>query len=455
MSRTPTVLLVGHDSEAGQHWAWRWADSDGWGPLHRLHRGGACEVRALLASAIPGLARRDSAGPVESLGWLAHPHTEATLATRLGRLLLPPALRKEVIARAQHFGGPVRFRVHPSPSTSTVPWEALAIDDGPDAALRLIEVADVVQVAPLLRRDLGLDPVHHLDGTSGALLVVDPKLSDEGVGRVLTTTARDAWRRELMAQESTLAAGSVFGERYDRRLLSRHLPGRSRFVFVGHVTAEPDDPWRTGLALSCHPKLYATGPANGLRHRSLTALDLIRGTRGIEAALADRTAFRTRFGRDDVDEHTVPARAWDPSARRVLEVDGADLWPMPPRVGIVGCRSGPDLAHPEPSGLVTAVLRAGAEIVIATRWTLYTARTYRDHLQHGMVEDPLAEAARAVDRSLASPAPEKALGAWQRDQLTAWRKTGVLASSPLTWGALSLTDGGRRRLEPAPAATIW
>lgn len=440
-----TLTLIGLDARGGQYWTWRWNDEP-WATPHRLEPAASEQVGWLLASAIPGLASRTPAErrAPHPLGWLAHAESEWSLACRLAALLLPARLRVEVAQRA--LAGRIRVRVHPSGSTVTVPWELLPVGERFTSDRRLLDVADVAQVAPLLPRDVGAAPPGRAWAEASALpalRLVDPDLTDEGLGRVLSVDALRAWRASEAAEVAS--GGSVFGERADRRWLSRSLPGRSRFLFVGHVTAG-SDPWGTGLVLGCRRSVYATGRAEGVGFRSLTARDLRQGTLGIAAVASDAAACRDRFGAASLTEDAVPTAAWDAAAEEPLAMAGDRLWPMPPRVGLIGCRSGPDLAHAEPSGLVTAVLAAGAELVVATRWTLYSARTFA---HWGSPGDALADAARAVDACLAASDPIGSLSAWQRARLDAWRGGGALADSPLLWAALTSTDARPRTVGAA------
>lgn len=114
---------------------------------------------------------------------------------------------------------------------------------------------------------------------------------------------------------------------------------------------------------------------------------------------------------------------------------------MPPRVAIIGCRSGSDPSCEEPFGLVTAFLHAGAHLVTATRWTLYTGETFA---RAGCPDDPLDEVAHAVDAIQQLDDPAAGLSAWQRQRLVAWRADGGLPDTPLIWAAIATYDGGNR-----------
>lgn len=441
----PAVVLVGLDTREGQRWTWRWHDSDAWSAPHLVKRAGVARLRNLLSGALPGRAGPGAADPghAHALGPLAEAGTEWAFSLLLAELLFPPALGDEVKARAEAHGGPVLVRVFPSPSTAAVPWELLPVGSAPAPDERLLDVADVVHVAPLLPRDgepaarpTPWSEVAHLP----PLHVIDPDLSGEGVPPVLGEAALAAWADASphLARRRGRTVASSFGDRVDRWWLARQIPGRSRFFYLGHVAAPHADAHSTGLLLGCRRSDYSADERPiGTLYRYFTARDAVRGTLDVAEQVADAVRALSLFGVRT--PRLGPASA--PAADSPACVDarpGRDLWPMPPRVAVIGCRSGTDPSFEEPFGLVTAFLHAGAELVTATRWTLHTGATFA---RWGCPDDPLDEAAHAVDRIQQLDDPIGGLGAWQRERLAAWRARGLLGDTPLVWAALATYDG--------------
>lgn len=429
MTGRATVVLVGLDTAHGQRWTWRWHDDASWSPPHALDARAVRRVADLLAAGIPG---RVSGADVPTLGPLAMPDSERDWSQRLGELLLHPRLARQIVARASEG---VRFAVLPSQSTSAVPWELLPVDAERD--LRLLEVADIVHVAPPVPRDARSatrwEDVRHLP----ALHLVDPDLTALGMGQVLTESARQALQAGHPGPGGRRREqGSLFGVRADRRWLSAALPNRSRFFFVGHlVPGHRDEAESTGLLLGCRRSDYSADdePMSG-GVRPWTARDLVRGTLDVDVLVEDPGLCRRLFGIPWMGRSEVPRAAWDEEAGRVCPVPGAKLWPMPPRVALLGCRSGPDASYAEPFGLISAILGAGAELVTATRWTMYTARTLE---RWGCQGDPLGDLAHTVDGAHAGADPASRIATWQRVQLDRFRlRPGHLVHTPLIWSAL-------------------
>lgn len=444
----PTVALVGLDTREGQQWTWRWHDQGPWSAPHLVDADAARQVRNLLSGALPGRAGAASDEPPApgAPGPLASAETEWRYSVLLARLLVPPLLGEELQARAATHGGPVVFRVFPSPSTAAVPWELLPVGSPPRPGLRLLDVADVVHVAPLLPRDSDRSarPSGWQDVNSQPPLhVIDPDLTEEGVSPVLSADALAAWAADYpdLARRRGRPRVSAFGERVDRWWLARQLPGRSRFFYLGHVAAPHGDAQSTGMLLGCRRFDYSADEHPvGTLYRFFTARDAIRGTLDAPELAADADRAAALFG--------VPTPRIGPLPGPVREGDrlvpvrpGREIWPMPPRVALIGCRSGSDPSFEEPFGLVTACLHAGAELVTATRWTVYTGETFA---RWGCSDDPLNEAARAVDRIQQLDDPVAELSAWQRERLAAWRADGRLRDTPLIWAALATYDGRPR-----------
>lgn len=448
----PVVALVGLDTRDGQLWTWQWHDQDSWSTPHHVDQATTRQVRDLLAAALPGKSsastRRSAAHP---LGPLAFPDTEWQVSAQVARLLFPPALGEEIVRRGDTAGDRVLFRVFPSPSTAAVPWELLPVGTPADPHRRLLDVADVVHLSPLLPRDS--DPDHAPPAWADVsaqppLHIIDPDQS--GLPRVLTDDAVAAWRAAYpgLVGRRGQAVRSAFGDRVDRWWLARQLPGRSRLLYVGHVAAPHGDAQSTGLLLSCRRCDYSADERPiGTLHRYFTARDAVRGTLDYTELTGDPARARGLFGVASPLVGPRPGPVLDASGRPSLR-PGREIWPMPPRVAIIGCRSGSDTSFEEPFGLVTAFLHAGAHLVTATRWTLYTGETFREW---GCPGDPLDAAARAIDTIQQSDDPAAGLSAWQRARLAAWRADGRMLDTPLVWAALTTYDGGPRVLSTSSA----
>jgi hypothetical protein len=368
MADLETVQVVG-DGIDGRWVTWRW--------MNGFLPGGVAEVTGLdraaarLARALP----RDR-NHLGFEGELNDPRGEQELMEELGRVLLPDELRAQLLNCASD-RIPLCVRVAPAPAAATVPWGLLAI-----AEHRLLDIADVSWIAPVLPRDLSAveqQPSWDEARSKPALYVIDPV---QRLGRVL----RPADRMALVAE---MTGTVILGSRYGAADLSSDLQsGVSRLFLLGHVLA--------GEAVSGNG--FVLSDLNGAWPDSLTAEELIR----------------------------------EPST-----------WPMPPRVAVIACASGVDMADHEPFGLATALLHNGAETVQATLWTLPT-----DHAlatQDALAEPALRQLAAAINQAQAALDPVAALCGWQRTQLIRWRQNPSLSTSPLLWGA-ALTMTAPRRL---------
>lgn len=449
MSTRRVVEYVGADLPFASYWYWTWG-----GPpqVHTLTKQERAHVRALLADALPFEVASDSdevlswradaeipqklraAGPAQAIiplqrlltGPLADPDREQAFSSGLADALLPPALRSELLD-AGRTGERVEFRVRPAPSASAVPWELLPVADG----IRLLDVANIVTVPAPLRRESR--PPGDADAPRRwseredrpVLRVIDPFPP----ARVLSPLP--AWPGGA-ANDVNVVQPLAF----DRIDLSRMLhEAPSRLLYVGHVTSQPGDAKATGMMLACRGKVFGHGTIPPDRPRPFTAEDLARGTASY-GALVGATAHQPR----------VPDAAR--SASGVLELPGEHLWPMPPRVALIACASGGDLAHVEPFGLVSAVLDAGAEVVTATRWTLPTDLALT---LFGATGKPMLDAILAIDRIQATDDPIRALGEWQRERLDQWRTSRRVNDAPVLWASFTHHDGRYRRV-PLPDA---
>ncbi len=323
-------------------------------------------------------------------GPLARATLEQRMAGRLGKLLLPKELTDRLRSEKCRTVAPnVLIQVMPSQSCAQVPWEILRTGnpDYPDE--RLIELGDVVTMATLLARDGNADRRHPswADRSGKPVLVIDPKL---GPGlQVLKDEHIEGWRERIGrdARPFLGARNSTTAQDLTAALLVEPRP--SRLLFVGHVKSGRA-PWEIALLLA-----------------------------GDEGGDRPHTAFEVLL-LEDANDSALGAPTSDS--------------PVPPRVALVACESGPDLAFKEPFGLVTAYLEHGAELVTATRWTMLTDQAFE---LMGAESSPFNDLALAVDNAHETEDPVRELCAWQRGRLHAWRMSGDIGDSPLTWAAVS------------------
>lgn len=375
-----TVQIVG-DGINGRWLTWRWAGRAFEGGIHRTHD--LDEWTRRLSAALP----RASAGAgepagVRLVGALIDPTAEIELMLGLAGALLPVRLREQLLA-CHRDRVAVDVRVAPSPSAAAVPWGLLPLDE----ELRLLDVANVSWIGPILPRDLGehVAPVEEEAAGRPVLYVLDPVTSG---GSVLGSSALP---RHLQGNPQNL----IHQQRYTRRDLSRDLQQRpARLYLLGHCV-------RTGTAGD-------TGFVLSDPLQPFSAADLLRGSIN---------------GGDE-------------------RKPGADCWPMPRHVAVVACASGIDMADHEPFGFATALLVNGADTVHATLWTLPTDHTLGRH-------DPAAgqaftRLALAVDAAQAAADPIGALCDWQRTQLTGWRANPCLDNAPIIWASAMTITAPRR-----------
>lgn len=393
MSARRVVQIVG-DGVRGRWLSWRWEAALFSGGIHRVH--GLSELAQELKTALPHVDPRD--GTLLGLdGPLTRPDSELQLMRRFAEVLLPDALRDQLLScHANGIG--VEVRLAPSPPAAAVPWGLLPLDD---SGLRLLEAADVSWIAPILRRDVVASPqptwdqVRHLP----SLHVLDP-LEHAGLGAVLSGD-----------EQLEVSSGRVsHGEAFTRADLSAALQeGISRLYLLGHcvTTGNAGD---TGFLLSDRDSSYGVGPIHS-NARPLSAADLIRGT-------------LTHDGRS-----------------------GAEIWSMPPRVAVVACASGADMADHEPFGFASALMHNGAELVHATLWMLPTGAGLAG-VDPG-ARPAFISLAAAVDAAQGDDDPVRHLCDWQREQLHAWRERPGLATAPLTWAAALTMTAPPRRVEAA------
>jgi hypothetical protein len=444
MSGSSELLLEGVDAGPATFWAWEWRD--GAEPRGAFSRpmSELAVVLERLADALPGPRAVDLGDVPQGVppeihrdlgtegrvaiaalhrvmtGELVDREASAGLARMLAAMLLPAELVAQ-IRRERARCGEVDIVVLPAQSCARVPWELLRIGAGADDE-RLLDLARVVTLAPRLHRP---DEASTPQPTGPPLHVVDPRSAESPLRPLFDEAAWERWRERA-------PSGAVGGVVHRMGLSRSLLAGPSRLTYVGHVAAG-DDPAHTGLVLGEGDDVYGVSPARGVRRRDFTAQDAVVGT--------------LRHDGDPDTSGRIPARALvDGQVRRL---PGRELWPMPPRVGLVACESGGDFRGVEPLGLVAAMFDLGAELVIATRWSLHTDRAFG---AYGAAGRPLLEASLAIDEVLGGDDPVGDLVEWQRGRLRRWRDGGALGDSPLTWAAFTAFRGVRRSERPGEAA---
>lgn len=392
---------------------WRWLDDPGQPYAHRPHAGDLADVLAALSDSLP----QSTVGAGLGEGDFTAADSERRAARNLARVLLPEKLVAQLLARHQA-GLSITVRVIPSPRLAAVPWETLAVtdDDG-----RLLDFAEMIHDLPAtVAAERGRQP-EPWRADLPPVLVVDPVLPHTAsMRRVLAidNTATGLFHDRLDAYRTRYGDGfyGSVGARIGRKKLAEVLQApRSRLFYFGHVTATPDEPGSAAMHLT-DSAATTWGLAEPVdRHRPLCALDLLAG---VLDAPAD---YRAAYG---------PNRT-----------AGHQIWPMPPRVAMVSCEGAADYRATETFGLVSAMVKAGAELVTTTRWTLPTDTALwaaHPELRHSGSR-PTTELALVVDTAHTRPDPIAELAAWQRRQLESWRSTGDIAYTPLIWASLTHT----------------
>lgn len=284
-----------------------------------------------------------------------------------------------------------------------------------------------------------------------------------GADAVLSPAELREWDRRIAAKGAAALAPARGRERADRIWLSSSLRADagstsvgnarplSHLLYVGHMTG--DGPM-SRMRLDDGADVFGRTRVEGGR-RWFSADDLLHGTWGwgeyVERLRAESeedgapldlgTRWPAGVGAAGPADDERPFDA-------PQEVAGALLWPMPPRVGLIACQSGTEPRQLEPFGMVTAILEAGAELVMATRWTMLTDRFFervsRSARDSDDGEGPRAERIRpffdlsvVVDDLLRSEDPVHEMNEWKRERLRRWRWNPSPAVSPLTWAGLT------------------
>lgn len=371
------------------------------------------------------------------------------------------SLRTEILEEAKHPEAERRqvlLIVNPPPSLGQFPWELIPLDGWDDTDSKdkvLQDVADIITMAPMLARDAD-STIPHPDWSDGAGLYLiqpwDPSVS--GHGMVLSSTELRSWRGQLQALRDD--SDYLVGEPTDRLWLSKKLIERSeqnsadpvtRFLYIGHVEGEGGS---SSLLLNDDEEIYGLRDADEKGIRWFSAGDLMHGTMTWRETKFKRISESLGSGfpvpNGDRFPSGVVMTTDEFNDEHVTEIAGKDLWPMPPRVGLVACHSGSESSSHEPFGLTTACLEAGAELVLATRWTMYTDGAFflmgRDLLKHDpdrlRQTIPFFELGIKVDEILQSHTPIKDMSDWKREQYKAWIADPTdLGAAPITWAGLT------------------
>ncbi len=391
--------------------SWRWRDDTAAAGVGVAPQAQVRQAISRVSAALPDPADPTGLQSALTTGAFADYRSEHELAQYLSQVFLPYGLAVQLHDLFVRGIRP-QLRIQPSPRVAQIPWELLA----PDPGLRLLDLADISQLAPVALAQAPTRNTRSWNETRElpVVAVLDPRVpgfrADSALGSVLGRmyAAAPLARRveQYLPQDRLRPAVTDPIEAFrrtdvDRDWLGRTLrAGASRLLYVGHVTAATPESGRAEQArlhLACTADL--DGRAEPIRvHRPLSALDLILGEG---------------------------------------ELDGSRRWPMPSRVALIACESGGDLRFGEPLGLLAAMIHGGAELVTAGRWALPTDLAYRRFAGVDERIRPLQEAVCAIDAAHDRPDPIRTLSAWQRERAAAWRDTGSIEYSPVSWAAFT------------------
>ncbi|OBJ70703.1 hypothetical protein A5643_10020 [Mycobacterium sp. 1274756.6] len=401
---------------------WRWHDAPAEFAAAKIETATLVQLLRRLHNALPILlpdeSQDDSIRRALTFGPFTDRQYEARLATDLTKHLLPEDLRAQLLSRSR--SGTITIHITPSPRLAQVPWELLFIND----RTRILEIATVVYDPPatVVSSARTAEPPE-----SGPLFLIDPQLPS---GQTLEADGAAKFRRYLERYRDHMpplpvSVDHAVGHTMDRVTLGRVLRTQrpSRILYFGHVSSRPDQPGTASLHLSDTAATWGlmepTGgetPDDPSASRPFSALDLLQGT--TDCPTSERWQA---FGFPD---------------RR----PGADIWPMPPRVGMIACEGGADYRAFETFGLVMAMVAGGAKLVTTTRWTMPTDYAFHWlHPQKTRGASPTSDLARQVDLAHDSAYPIDHLVQWQRGQLDRWRRDGDITCSPLVWASLTNT----------------
>jgi len=356
---------------------------------------------------------------------------EFALSARLSNELLPKKIRDELFTSIGDGRRPL-LRLLSAPETASVPWELLPLraDFGPRGP-RLIDAVDIRYELPaavhLGRREASTRP----DDADAPLYVIDPAVPQWDA--VLDEDDVRRFRDAEPATRDGLRAHTRFG-RTDLSAALRAERAPSRLVYVGHVFSHDDVGGATSLVLPDRPKTYGAAAVIKGGVRPLSAVDLVEGTRASGRRLSHLLQAEPGLKTERIVWPAPPGTS------------GADIWPMPPRVLLVGCSSGRDTQLAEPFGLALALTLAGAEYLTAARWTVPTDTWFGASVD--LDRRPLVPMIDALDRAHRADDPVIAVCAWQRECSTHWRMTGATGASPVLWSAMTTFHVPRSAARP-------
>jgi len=335
-------------------------------------------------------------------GALADPDREQRLSAELAGALLPAPLAAELNAMLARGRRP-HLRIQGSPSLGRVPWEALIVD----ADRRMVHEAEVSLLVPAGVRNAPSRQVSRWDPRGPVVAVLDPPVPGGMLAPVLGPAGAGARLGPLQERLGSRARGAepLLGGAIDRTRLRTLLADASRLLYVGHVSSSDH-----GLDVRMHLSDDAAQPGRAAllgAHRPLAAADIAYGAPGADA-------------------------------------EGG--WLIPARVALMACESGGDSGFAEPTALVAALVRGGAEHVAAARWTLPTDAGFARAA--GADAPAFSAAVDAVDAAQECTDPVAALNAWQRACAETWARTGAVEHSPLMWAAISTTWSPPPRQDP-------
>lgn len=417
------------------------------------------------------------------------------------------------IEKARRSGDRIVLAVNPPASCGQVPWELIPTGRKCEDGTRevLLDIVDVVTMAPILARDGNPQVPHPAWRPGGGVYLIQPwidltlPLRDKFNRRhftespVITIEEEESWREEVagLRDDSVLPPNGLANRcwlstvlREDRTFASRDNRNKkiTRLVYVGHMAGMGTS---SSLMLNDSERVFGMAERTAKGFRPFSAIDMTANTavwreeyyrRSNAAAAARREASKAAVGLAEDDSNGLASvrslasePRWDKyhlpegvlvetsdGQHALLHVEGEDLWPMPPRVGLVACHSGAEASQVEPYGMVTACLEAGAELVLATRWTMLTDAAFiriqflreSASLPQQTLEErkgiltrirqrwgpkgPFYELARAVDTWLQSEDPIGDMHAWKRSKLAAWREDASdPRNSPITWAGVT------------------
>lgn len=407
-------------------------------------------------------------------GPLLSPEAELRLMSDVAEAVLPEGFVRSVLEAAEDGSRRVLVVLNTPPSCGQVPWELLPTGrqtaDG--HAERLLDVVDVVTMGAILSRDADPTVAHPFWENvkdAPALYLIQPwNPATSGPG-VLSRSSLRQWDQRVSNRGSLGLAPDRRRERADRIWLSSVLrrddsvatPDNNRplshLLYVGHMTG---DGMSSRLQLADDAEVFGRTPLDAAGCRWFSADDLVHGTwKWSEYAAHQQYQHRETGARIDIGTRWPTGVDVAQEADSVTPFDapeekhGLILWPMPPRVGLVACQSGTEPRQLEPFGMVTAILEAGAELVMATRWTMLTDRFFQQVSQDPTVR-PFFDLSVVVDECLQAANPVREMNEWKRASLRRWREQPTTAGSPLTWAGLTAFRAPDRSVSHAGAVDV-